>query len=332
LVNEQIKCGKNVRIIYLKGRGELSNDFEQAGAQVISNLANKNFLYKMWKLFFLVQPEIDVVHAHLPESELLACLTPISHPIVVSRHNSEHFFPNHRILSRVLSKLVESRAKRCIAISKTVQNFILDSGEWVNEDTISVVHYGIDCAKLVEHPKNISKNEVKYLTISRLVPQKSIPTLLRAFAKHAKKYPEDKLSIVGDGVEANQYKVLAESLDIQRNIIWIGRVRNVETFYRSNDVFVLPSKYEGFGLVLLEAMCERIAILGSNISSIPEVLGSNHPGLFESEAFFDLARLMEKSRDYRFRRSLISYQNTKLTEFSSTVMEKNIDYVYKRLF
>jgi glycosyltransferase involved in cell wall biosynthesis len=216
------------------------------------------------------------------------------------------------------------RANRCVAISNAVMQYLIDSREWKDLSSLTVVYYGIECSKRNLNKVQFFSSHINYLSISRLVEQKSIPTLLRAFKIHSETFPNDTLTIVGDGNSAESYKRLARHLGLIDNLKWIGRVANVDKFYKSSDVFILASKYEGFGLVLLEAMCEQIAILASNVSSIPEVLGADHKGLFQAGSESNLAKLMKLARDLEFRKAIISQQDTRIEQFSPKIMESKI--------
>ena len=66
------------------------------------------------------------------------------------------------------------------------------------------------------------------------------------------------------------------------------------SFYRSLDIFVLPSDYEGFGLVVLESMSQGIPVIARRISAIPEVMGENHPGLVDSSNPLEMAKKIEE--------------------------------------
>ena len=329
LARHQVRNGKNVTVVYLKGRGELLSDFKDAGVVIDSSLANRHFALQIYKLHLILRNGHQIVHAHLPEAELLASFTKHKSPFIISRHNSESFYPKSPILSRILARFVEYRAVWCIAISAAVKKFLQDSHEWNNPNTIDVIYYGIDCPKSDFKKSPTKSSGVTFLCVSRLVAQKSIPTLLNSFKIHLESFPLDRLSIVGDGNQALNYRKYARNLGIDEKITWVGRVSNVDQFYQSNDVFVLASKYEGFGLVLLEAMCQQIAILASNVSSIPEVLGTSHEGLFLPESEISLAQFMRLSRNVEFRNSLIAHQNIRLREFSPGLMESRIDHRYR---
>jgi glutathione peroxidase-family protein len=71
-------------------------------------------------------------------------------------------------------------------------------------------------------------------------------------------------------------------------------------------------------------MCEQIAILASNVSSIPEVLGADHKGLFQAGSESNLAKLMKLARDLEFRKAIISQQDTRIEQFSPKIMESKI--------
>jgi glycosyltransferase involved in cell wall biosynthesis len=84
---------------------------------------------------------------------------------------------------------------------------------------------------------------------------------------------------VGFGPETKKLKMLAKKLDVYEDIIWINYAENVLQLLKLSKVFVLPSKYEGFGLVLLEAMYAKKPIIASRVSAIPEVIKNNWNGL-----------------------------------------------------
>ena len=105
--------------------------------------------------------------------------------------------------------------------------------------------------------KNLNANTVKFLTVARLVPQKNISLLLRAFQEVHLHFPQDSLTVVGNGFLKSDLMKLADSLNISEVVHFVGKTDNIEQFYEVHDVFVLSSLYEGFGLVLLESMLNK---------------------------------------------------------------------------
>jgi glycosyltransferase involved in cell wall biosynthesis len=149
------------------------------------------------------------------------------------------------------------------------------------------------------------------------VPQKNLPLLLRALKElSSQKSPEFSLTIVGSGPLKTELQSLSTDLGVEKMITWKGRLQEVIHFYRSLDVFVLPSDYEGFGLVLLEAMSQGIPVIARRISAIPEVLGEDHPGLVDSVSPVDLAlKIRMLTSDLDELKSCLNYQAQRLLEF-----------------
>ena len=103
---------------------------------------------------------------------------------------------------------------------------------------------------------------------------------------------------------------------------------NIAKALKKFDVLILSSKYEGFGLILLEAMQSGIPILASHNSAIPEVLGSDHLGLFPTGNFKELSLLIQQSRNYKFRSKIIEKQFKQIKKFNPVDMNQHINMIY----
>ena len=95
---------------------------------------------------------------------------------------------------------------------------------------------------------------------------------------------------------------------------------------------MLPSDYEGFGLVLLEAMSQGIPVIARRISAIPEVMGEEHPGLVESVSPVDLAlKIRALTSDQDAWRSCLNYQSQRLLEFPIEKVQREHERLYSSL-
>jgi glycosyltransferase involved in cell wall biosynthesis len=252
---------------------------------------------------------------------------------VVSRHNAEPFFPGApQFLSSFLSRLVTEKAKHVIAISYAVYNFISSKNEVSDLKKITVVHYGYEPSPSIDrlNTKVELGNEsgICIGTISRLTRQKDLPTLFSAFAQFLRLHPDSKLLMVGGGEEKNSLVSLAEELAIANNIEWVGRTSEIQKYLSRMDVFVLSSLYEGFGLVLLEAMDAGVPVIASNNSAVPEVLGSDFPGLASTGDVQDFLEKMNWFVNPDIRKDVLQIQQVRLSKFNADLMCSRIAEIY----
>jgi glycosyltransferase involved in cell wall biosynthesis len=173
-----------------------------------------------------------------------------------------------------------------------------------------------------------SGNQITIGAVARLVPQKDLPTLIRGFSVYSADKDDVRLLIVGLGSEEANLKNLAEALEISEKVKWVDRTSNVYDVMSEIDIFCLTSKYEGFGLVLLEAMQAEVPIVAANNSSIVEVLGEKYPYLFRTSDQSDLVDKLEKLSNPQHRDDAIKYLKKRLALFSPETMAKKIDAIY----
>ena len=338
LASEQVQSGLNVFVLYLKGKPDLRNEFEVAGVEVNNLLVGKSFLKQIFLLSKYLRKNPSPVHAHLPKSELLAAIVVTKKYLVFSRHNSEAFWPGGpRIISNLLSKYVCKRASQGIAISNAVKSYLTKRGEIPNGYTIDVVYYGFQKdistnsvgIKLITNLMNGQNSNYKIGTIGRLVPQKDYPTLFNAFSNILKSFPNTYLYVVGEGYLQKDLIELSKSLGVDGKVRWLGKTEYIKEFLSKIDLFILPSKYEGFGLVLLEAMVAKKPIIAANNSAIPEVLGKTYEGLFSTGDTNALAHHIKTViSDKNFPERLVQSYASQLNLFDPSKMNKAIEEIY----
>lgn len=147
----------------------------------------------------------------------------------------------------------------------------------------AVVHIAVDHTKFWPYavPKDQSK-EPYVLFTGGFDPRKNMDKALEAFSQLVKDYPQEferfKFYVVcAYSTEARtNYERLAERLGVLDRLVLTGYVDNdtLVSLYRGASVFFFPSRYEGFGLPILEAMACGLPIVTTNVSSIPEIIGN----------------------------------------------------------
>lgn len=333
LVREQVKLGLSVEVMPLKGNLDLQQDLELMGAKVDLSLHNLRVPLQILKLRKF-QKSGSVIHAHLPRAELVSRFALKRGKLVVSRHNAEKFLPNGpKPLSNLLSRFVLLKCKAVIAISQAVREFGYEVGDVSKSQKVDVIYYGYNSQFSVPEKKPASENFekiTKVCTVGRIVPQKDYPTLLIGFSKANQKSLGMTLSVAGDGVQRGEMQELARQLGIKEKISWLGKIMDVQELLNQSQLFVLASRYEGFGLIYLEAIQSGITVLSSSNAAAIEVLGSDYPGFFNPGDAEMLSMLIEKCNDNNFRQELQSKAKNRLQQFRPEKMAQEVLDVYQR--
>ena len=115
----------------------------------------------------------------------------------------------------------------------------------------------------------------KFLAIGRFSPQhKGFDLLIQAFNLFAKEDKEWTLEIVGEGVEEPIYRELIDKYHLQHRITIHPFTNQVQKYYSNAQIYVLSSRWEGFGLVLVEAMAHGLPVISSHLPTSQEIMGN----------------------------------------------------------
>ena len=187
--------------------------------------------------------------------------------------NAKAKWPLNSILLSLIKRLF-SQADLHVCVSQQLSEDISKRFQYNAKHT--VIYNGIPLRK--SSPKKLGER-VKIITISRLDEQKDIGTLLRALhlINDVKRV---ELNIIGDGEKKLELIALAEKLELQGRVRFLGWQNDVGKYLLRSDIFVLSSKREGFGFVLVEAMNYGLPIISTNAPFGPaEILGDGKYGV-----------------------------------------------------
>ncbi len=185
-------------------------------------------------------------------------------------------------------------SKYC-AVSNSVANHYRVNKN-ITPEKITVIHNALNGEVSIQKP--IHTPMVTFGFLGRLVHQKGIDVFLKAIAVLKKSSRQFRVTIAGAGEEQKNLKSLCEQMGLNRVVTFVGEVSDTDRFYKSIDIFVLPSRFEGFPLVLLEAGAKCKPVIASCVSGNPEIILNNNTGqLFESENHRELALKMSMYMD-----------------------------------
>ena len=248
------------------------------------NLKSKNPLPLLKLNYYLRKVRPEIVHVHYDK---IARLVLGKWTMVRTIHNTTNNFAESRYF------------KACYAISKAVED------EWrqAGKQTV-LVENGIPCERINSERNGLFNDGLMhFVQVSRLyVKQKGQDILLNALAVIRKQNlcaTNFKMHFVGDGSSREMLQELATTLGVDDLVVFEGN-RPREWVYDNLcnfDLFIQPSRYEGFGLTVAEAMVARVPVLSSNIEGPVEIMTVGEGDAarllgytFESENADDLAR------------------------------------------
>lgn len=209
---------------------------------------------------------------------------------------------NRFYFSKILTHIIANS-------EETKRMLLLNMKNTIAENKISIVYHGIE-PEVASEPNsgnfNLSRTSESQIILGnagRLTEQKRQLDLIEV----AKILKERKLSfilyIAGEGELKQILQSKIEEYDLKNEVVLLGFVSAMEEFYRSLDVFLLSSGWEGFGYVLVEAMQANKPIVAYNISSNPEIVEDGQTGFLvdykDLNAFASKTQLLMENPELR---------------------------------
>lgn len=211
----------------------------------------------------LKEGNYDCIHVHLNESSFFALFAGVVAKIpkrICHAHVKREPLTFSTLIRRSISRILNT------ALSTDLIACSFEAGEYMygknTAKNIKVLNNAIDFQKFsfdanirskIRDELNIS-NKLVIGNVANLVYQKNHEFLIKVFKKISEKCDNAVLVIVGSGELEHQLKTQCEELNIIEKVIFTGRREDVGAMYQAFDVFALTSHFEGFGIVVIEAL------------------------------------------------------------------------------
>ncbi|MGM9928174.1 MAG: N-acetyl-alpha-D-glucosaminyl L-malate synthase BshA [Bacillus sp. (in: firmicutes)] len=224
--------------------------------------------------------KLDILHAHyaIPHAVcaiLAKQMVDCDVKIVTTLHGTDITVLGYE---HSLQKLIKFGIEKSDYVTAVSHSLAEETKTLVNPDKeIHTVHNFIDERVYKVQPESTLKeqlglqDEKVIIHVSNFREVKRVEDIIRVFERIQQKI-HAKLLLVGDGPEMSVILELVDSLQLQNQVLFLGKQENVEELYSISDLMLLLSEKESFGLVLLEAMACGIPCIGTNIGGIPEVI------------------------------------------------------------
>lgn len=204
----------------------------------------------------------------------------------------------------------------------------------LNEDEVEMIPHGVDTEQFYpreeQHP-TVNEGKTTLLFVGRLGARKGLDLVFRALARVDDEDVE--FLIAGTGRHEETLRELAQELGIADQVRFLGYVGDEElpVLYSSADVFVLPSTYEGFGLVLLEAMACGTPVIGADAGGIPTAVENDETGLIVPRTVENFVEAIELMADRSLREEYAEKAYTKTRNMSWQSVVQTVEDIYRGL-
>ena len=228
--------------------------------------------------------KIDIVIANVGKDIRLAGLAAkfVKGVSVIALHQVDREIKNNLRYRFTYNSL----AKMIVVNSLATKNTLLKNAPWLLDEKIKVVYHGIDYEKYSTANKRdlrmefgLSPQDLIIGFVGRLSIQKGIIYMLDAFKLVVEKFKNVQLIIAGTGELEVMVEEFVSKFNLENRIHLLGFRKDISDLMKTFDIFLLPSLWEGFGIVLIEAMAAEKPIVATNTSSIPEIVKDGRNGI-----------------------------------------------------
>lgn len=287
LADNMVKLGHQVTLVYLVGEAIVVPESQKIDL-IFLNLKNNpiSALLKFSNILKVKNP--DVVHSNMYHANIFARISRLIKPFPKLICTSHSDFEGGR-LRMLIYFLTSPLMTIATNVSVQAKNKLVQVGA-VSSNRMLVINNAVDISKFKsdEFFRNsyrakfkLKKNEFCLLAVGRFHPAKDYLTMIKVFHKLSIENINMKLFIVGDGDLRHLIQNEIKKYSLEDRIILLGVRQDIPQLMNMCDIFISTSAWEGFGLVLAEAMaCSKIVVVSRNAGFL-EILGENSPYLAE---------------------------------------------------
>jgi glycosyltransferase involved in cell wall biosynthesis len=271
----------NIEVATLYSNAIFKEEIKNAGIPVWDlNLKYKYNFIGILKIITLIKKrKYNIIHVHLFPADIFTALASLFLPKNIKWIFSEHNVFNRRRsfkMFKIIDSFTYSRYLKIICVSKQVRSALLNWMPSIKGKT-KVILNAVSVPKLLN--SNFFKN-YDILFVGRLTQAKGVDILLKAIKILKNKHNKHlNIAIVGDGPLRENLNNLAVQLRVNNEVKFLGIRKDIIKLMDSAKIFVLPSRWEGLPMVVLEAMSRGMSIIATTVGGISEVIENGKEGI-----------------------------------------------------
>lgn len=291
-------------------------------------------LIKLWRYFKKEVNQVDVIHVHLFPAifyvSVLQILKLIPNcKLILTEHNTTNNRRN-KFLGRIIDYFTYISYDKIISISKGAAEAFLKWQPSI-EHKVQIINNG---AHLIFDNCIVRKQKSTPIIISvgRLHKQKNYSTALNAISKI--KNLDFEYWIAGVGVLETKLKEQVNELGLSKKVKFLGYISDIPALLKKSDIFLIPSKWEGFGLAAVEAMNASLPCVVGNVPGLGDLINKDGEDAFlvaPSNENIIAQRLAQLIENKEFRNQMGKKAFTRSLIFGVDTMIKHYMNLYKKI-
>lgn len=316
-------------ICFYSRETEITKRLEKIGIKIYYLNKKNGFdfstILKMKKVINEYKPTI--VHTHRYALEYAYLAIKLSKYKNVKIVHTIHNIANKESTSGGISfrkKFMSKKQVTYVGITEIVKESICELYN-ISSDTVPVIYNGINLKKCIR--KNNYKTCKKILHVGRFFEQKNHKFLIQIFEQLLKKDQEFELYLVGDGENKNEIESYVKENKI-KNVFFVGTVSDSYEIMNKSDIFILPSKWEGMPMTIIEAMGTGLPVIAANVGGIPNMIDNGENGYIVSDMEEYVNIILKLKSDDKLREKIGKSAIKKAEMFSSQTMAEKYEKIY----
>jgi glycosyltransferase involved in cell wall biosynthesis len=244
-----------------------------------------------WKKLWLLLKEIkpDIVWSHLYFSNtIFRVLKPfVGYKVITVEHNT---YIHKTLVQKLIDWFLSFFTYRIVTVSQYVAQFTAKQERISRKKFVAILN-GVDGTfyrtkaqatdvRQVRNSLGFKEQDKVIISVGQLIKQKNHILLIETFAEFVKTHPEYKLIILGEGAMRGELERCISSHGLQGVVKLLGIQKDTPQFYAISDFFVLPSLFEGFALVCIEAMACGLPVLTTRVAGPDKYISEAVDGFF----------------------------------------------------
>jgi len=289
----------------------------------------------------ILRRRYEIVHCHLLGANLLAkpLAALLGVPVRINHDHCNDKRDNPHGIVATADRLANRLSTHICAVSETTRSFLLES-ENIASDRVSTIHNGINLQTFQprSHLRSSTRSrwdlpEDAFVVggIGRLTYQKNFALFLEVASAVIKHHPHAVFVIAGTGEDDPALREQAANLGLGSQIRFLGHIEEISLLYPALDVLLLPSRYEGLPITVLEAMAVGLPIIASRLDGIAEVLVDGESGYLvepgDRDAFVACVHRSISDPDRSRRYSEVALAKVR-EEHSAEAMTRAVESIY----